>query len=233
MRRPFVLSGLLLCCLTVLLPPPTAAQRPADSIRAAALRDFHGPDLEGKDGPLAKAGLDLLVLYHEYRVARAQGTSSFTPSLSGARVIDGDVVIDAVARDTAAALRADLEALGLTDAATAGRLVSGRFPIDSIPALATLESLRGVVPAQMRTREDRPAPGTSKGTPSAPTGTPSRPPARPSPPPDSPPPSVVPPAPGPEATAPTTAPASPSGTDGPDAGLFLLVLAGVLLGLEP
>lgn len=217
-------STVLVLAVLLGLPfaPPAAAQQPADSIRAAALRDVHGPDLEGKDGPLAKAGLDLLLLYHEYRAARAQGNVPFTPSLSGARVIDGDVVIDAVARDTAAVLRADLEALGLTDAATAGRLVSGRLPIDSIPALATLESLRGVVPAQMRTHEKRSAPA-------APKGTTSRPPARPAPAPaPSPPDSAT----GPEATDPATAPASSSGPDRPDAGLFLLVLAGILLGLE-
>ncbi len=132
-----------------------AAQQPADSIREAALRDYHGPDREGKDGPLAKAGLDLLVLYHEYRAHRENGAdTTFSPSVPGVRVADGRVTVDAIAADAAGTLRKELEALGLTNAATAGRVVSGRFPIEEVPALAKLESLRGVAPSRMQTRTD-------------------------------------------------------------------------------
>jgi hypothetical protein len=154
--RPLALGLVLLSGL--LRAPPAAAQHPADSVRAAALRDFHGPDLRGKDGPLAKVGLDLLLLYHEYRTARARGDSSFAPSVPGVQVSDGRVTIDAVATDTARVLRAELRALGLTDAATAGRIVSGRLPIEQIPALAEIPSLRGVLPSRMRTRSRRSAP---------------------------------------------------------------------------
>lgn len=148
--------------LGVLSASPTAAQQPADSIRAAALRDFHGPDREGKDGPLAKAGLDLLVLYHEYRAFRRRGGDAFRPSVSGIRVRDGRVTVDAIATNTAEQLRPALEEVGLADAATAGRIVSGRLPIDSIPALATVEALRGVAPSRARTRpgRDRPSPAS-------------------------------------------------------------------------
>ena len=61
--------GLLLLCLAggVLLVGPAVAQV-ADvdpEVLAPALEDFHGDDLEGKDGPLVKVGFDLTLLYHE------------------------------------------------------------------------------------------------------------------------------------------------------------------------
>ncbi|MEF8940863.1 MAG: hypothetical protein V5A22_13545, partial [Salinivenus sp.] len=168
LHRSTVALGLAVL-LGVLSASPTAAQQPADSIRAAALRDFHGPDLEGKDGPLAKAGLDLLVLYHEYQAFRRRGDDAFRPSVSGMRVRNGRVTVDAIARSTAEQLRAALEEIGLRDAATAGRIVSGQLPIDSIPALATVEALRGVAPSRMRTHSDRDRPSpASPGPPSPP-----------------------------------------------------------------
>ena len=143
------LGGILLFAVT--LPPAAAAQQPSDSLRAAAMTDYHGPDLSGKDGPLAKAGLDLLLLYHEYRAFRQRGGNTFSPSVGGVQVSDGYVTIEAIAATTAKALRADLKALGFKDPAAAGRLVSGRLPINQIPALAKLETLRGVVVSHART----------------------------------------------------------------------------------
>jgi hypothetical protein len=146
-------SGLAGLLLTLLLPAlPAAAQQPADSIRTKALQDFHGPDMSGKDGPLARAGLDLLVLYHEYQAFQEQDGDTFSPSVASARVTDGHVTIDAIAQDEATQLRADLKDLGVKDAAAAGRVVSGRLPINQIPALAKLESLRGVALSQMETQ---------------------------------------------------------------------------------
>lgn len=166
---PHGLAGLL---LTVLLPVlPATAQQPADSIRAKALQDFHGADMSGKDGPLAKAGLDLLVLYHEYQAFREQDGDTFSPSVAGARVTDGRVTIDAIAQDEAKQLRTDLKGLGVKDAAAAGRVVSGRLPIDQIPALAKLESLRGVALSRMETQGDVSPPTPSKMTPKTPGDT--------------------------------------------------------------
>jgi hypothetical protein len=71
--------------------------------------------------------------------------------VGGVQVSDGYVTIEAIAATTARALRTDLKALGVTDAAAAGRLVSGRLPIDQIPALAKLETLRGVVVSRAQT----------------------------------------------------------------------------------
>jgi len=142
------------CCLLVVLMAaslPATAQLPADSIRTAALRDYHGPDLEGKDGPLAKAGRSLLLLYHEYAAFRARyPDSTFTARVSGLPTRNGRVAVEAVAVDRADTLLTDLEALGLEDGLTGGRVVSGRLPIDRIPAMARLESLRGLIESERR-----------------------------------------------------------------------------------
>lgn len=136
-----------------LVPDRVAGQPSPDSLRAAALRDYHGPDRSGKDGPLAKAGFELLLLYHEHKAFREHHPdSTFTPTVADVPVHNGRVGVEAVATDSAAALLADLEALGLTDGVTAGRLVSGWLPIEQIPALARLESLRGLIQPTMQTR---------------------------------------------------------------------------------
>jgi hypothetical protein len=164
--------GLLGLLLTLLLPAlPATAQQPADSIRAEALQDFHGTDMTGKDGPLAKAGLELLMLYHEYQAFQRRAGDTFSPSVTGARVTDGHVTIDAIAQDEAEQLRADLKDLGIEDAAAAGRIVSGRLPIDQIPALAKLGSLRGVALSQMETQGGVSSPTPTDITPKTPGDT--------------------------------------------------------------
>jgi hypothetical protein len=145
-----VVAALVLAALVGTGSGATAEAQVPDSIRQEALRDYHGADLEGKDGPLAKAGMDLLVLYHAYRTAEQQ--AAFTSPIEGIRVREGRVTIDATASEDPQQLRRDLEALGLTGGAVARRLVSGRLPIEAIPAAAQLESLRGVVPSRMQTR---------------------------------------------------------------------------------
>lgn len=144
----------LLCCLLVVLtaaPLAATAQLPTDSIRTAALRDYHGRDLEGKDGPLAKAGRSLLVLYHEYEAFRTRHPdSTFSSTISGLPTRNGRVAVEAVATDSAGALLTDLETLGLEDGLTGGRVVSGWLPIDQIPAMARLESLRGLITSERR-----------------------------------------------------------------------------------
>ena len=165
----FFPTGLTVLLAAVLVPAPSPAQSPSDSLRAEALRDFHGPDHTGKDGPLAKAGLDLLLLYHEYRAYRRRGDAEkpFSSSVRGAQVRNGYVTIDAIATTTAERLHADLTALGLIDAAMAGRVVSGRVPIRQVPALAQVESLRGVVLPRAATQRGSPPPAPPTSTPAA------------------------------------------------------------------
>jgi hypothetical protein len=194
--------GLFLLGLLLTAAGPAPAQPAPDSLRAAALRDYHGPDLRGKDGPLAKAGLDLLLLYHEYRAAQGPGPdTAFTPRVADVRTKNGRVGIEAVAADSARALLEDLRALGLTGGVTAGRLVSGWLPIEQIPAMARLPSLRGLIPSQAQTR-DAPSQGRAAPSGSAPVGQDAR-----------------------------AAPAAPDSSP-PGAGAFVLVLAGVVLAVE-
>jgi hypothetical protein len=134
---------------------PATAQEPADSVRQAALRDFHGADLQGKDGPLARAGLDLLLLYHEHRHREDSDAERFMSERTGLEVRDGTVVVDATAAGAAEQLRHDLEALGMIGAEAAGGLVSGRLPVDRIPEAARLESLRGLMPSRAQTQAGR------------------------------------------------------------------------------
>ena len=155
------LIGLLMLALP---PAPAVAQAPDDSLRTEALKDFHGPDMTGKDGPLAKAGLDLLVLYHEYRASQQRGDDTFSSRVAGVDVTDGYVTIDAIAMTEAERLRADLKELGFTSAAIAGRVVSGRLPIRKIPAMAKLESLRGVVLSRAKTYGDAARPTEKPST---------------------------------------------------------------------
>ena len=107
------------------------------------------------------------MLYHEHQAFQQRGGDTFSPSIPGARVSDGHVSIDAIAANEAGPLRADLNELGLKDAAVAGRIVSGRLPIDQIPAMATLESLRGVALSRMKTHEDASGPTPTPPQPEA------------------------------------------------------------------
>lgn len=128
------------------------AQLP-DSVRKQALRDFHGADLKGKDGPLKKAGLDLLLLYHAYRTQKQDGGDRPLESIDpGFKIQNGHVTIDAIAAENPATLQADLKALGMRKAASAGQMVSGLFPIAKIPEMATLPSLRGVQISRYQTQ---------------------------------------------------------------------------------
>jgi hypothetical protein len=155
--RTATLLGLGFALLASGAGGPAVAQAPADSVRQAALRDFHGDDLRGKDGPLASAGMDLLLLYHEFRHRKARGadTDRFTSERTRLEVRNGRVVVDATAAGPAEQLRRDLEALGAAGAEAAGGLVSGRLPVGRIPEAARLKSLRGMAPARAQTQAGR------------------------------------------------------------------------------
>lgn len=85
---------------------------------------------------------NLRLLYHEYSAASKDGRSTaFESQYTPAFVVDGHVVIDASGTD-GAALLADLEALGLQRGTRYGRSVSGHLPVDRIPSLGSVPSLR-------------------------------------------------------------------------------------------
>jgi hypothetical protein len=62
-------------------------------------------------------------------------------------VVDGRVVIDAVADDDVVALQTALSSLGMQNIAVFGRIVSGQLPISAISELADIASLRFAQPA--------------------------------------------------------------------------------------
>lgn len=110
-------------------------------------------NLDHKKGTMAKVSGDLIVLYNEYQSFLQQGVVGqvFKPSNPLLRMIDGRVVIDAVASGDASALQADLEALGMQKAVRFGRIVSGQLPIEAIEDMASLNNLNFARPAYAKT----------------------------------------------------------------------------------
>ncbi len=101
-------------------------------------------------------GLPLALLYREYQAHLA----AFTPSDSLLRVVPDEsgtggalVLIEAVAADDSEVLLADLEVLGIQDAALFDRQISGRLPILAIERLAALESLQFAQPVMAATQQ--------------------------------------------------------------------------------
>jgi Subtilase family len=105
------------------------------------------------DQKLTNVSQDLLILYQEYRAYIEQDGSEM-PEFGNSLlpIISDRVVINAVASGDTNALLADLEALGLQNSATYGRMVSGQLPIYAIADLSTLDSLNFVRPAYAITR---------------------------------------------------------------------------------
>lgn len=90
----------------------------------------------------SKIAPDLIALHNEYSSHLASGSREpFRSANRLVQIVNGRVVVDAIASGEASVLQADLVALGMRDSVTFGRIVSGQLPIASIPALATLPSL--------------------------------------------------------------------------------------------
>lgn len=134
-----------------------SAQVNQDSVEQRALRDFHGADLDGKDGPLSKGDLSLLRLYHQYRMLQTQGrTAALDPPMSGMQVGDSTVVVDAVASGDPDRLVDDFRGLGAANVAASGRMVSGRLPISAIAEAVQLSSLQSLRASVARTNPGGP-----------------------------------------------------------------------------
>jgi hypothetical protein len=162
-------TALLLAAMLVVAgaaaPPAAQAQdRPAPQgvsaeVERRATRAVHGADMEGKDGPMAKIDRSLVKLYYDHRQYRkaSQSAGSYRPRLALSRAMsvgNGTVAIDALARDgRAAAMMSDLKRLGLEGGARAGRLVSGRLPIDRIAEAAKIGGLHSLRPVVARTAD--------------------------------------------------------------------------------
>ncbi len=113
---------------------------------ALAARDLNGIspyalDLAAvKEGPLAKVGGALAVLY----TASTDPGSISTRSLGAVPTV---ITVDAVAVDDVDGLLAQLQALGLQNGQAFGRVVSGHLPVASIADAAALSDLLQMRPA--------------------------------------------------------------------------------------
>jgi hypothetical protein len=100
------------------------------------------PAATAKAERTSKIAPELIALHDEYSSHLNSGSREpFRSTNPLAQIVDGRVVIDAVASGDAAVLQADLVAIGMQDSVSFGRIVSGQLPIASISALATLSSL--------------------------------------------------------------------------------------------
>ncbi|MEF8797329.1 MAG: S8 family serine peptidase [Salinivenus sp.] len=178
-----VSSGLFVLLLVALCSHPAVAQQPSPApsssgepvqisasthhVSPEVLRRveaaLHGPDRQGKDGPLSTIGRELAMLYYQHEaqgpsgVRRLSGVEAqvrptsraehHSPVSPGGRA----VAVNAIAATTPEALLSDLRGLGLEAGAVAGNVVSGRLPISALKAAARLSSLRGALPAYVRT----------------------------------------------------------------------------------
>mgnify|MGYP002762372760 FL=1 len=153
---------------------------PVDEVSPRVLREARaavmGPDRTGKEGPMARLGMELALLYHQNRAVGTSGVQALrnpaAPSAAApakaarpgaprprsyGRVrspISEDgrfVAVDAVAAAEPSRLLADLENLGLRHSATAGNVVSGRLPVSALRDAAALASLRSMMPVYART----------------------------------------------------------------------------------
>ena len=121
------------------------AQAPASAADSNQESSEMNHAVADKSGSLVKLDSNLIALYRAYEDYTAAGgpdSGLFDPGNASIRVDDGLVLIDAVADSNAEDLKRDLEAIGLVKASAFGRVVSGRLPIDALPAAAELESLR-------------------------------------------------------------------------------------------
>ncbi len=115
---------------------------PHQSPYEAALEAFHGPDLVGKDGPLAKIGFDLTLLYEQQlQQGVPVGGTAFTAPDSLLLMGDDQVVVDVMATGDVATLQSQLAGIGMNVRDTAGSILEGVIPVSALDDLAALGSV--------------------------------------------------------------------------------------------
>lgn len=128
----------------------------AVSLIAASCALISAETVAENSGRMAKVGPELIALYDEYSsYVASQRPGAFRPGNPLVRVIDGRVVIDAVASGEARELQSDLVALGMRGAVAFGRVVSGELPISAVPSMAALPSLKFARAAAASVRGER------------------------------------------------------------------------------
>ena len=139
----------LLCCTAHAFAVPNSLPgNLPNGIAQQAIESFHGKDGSGKDGPMAKAGHDLALLYFEHKAFRlTPQAAAFRPSNPLLQLRDQTVLIDAVAVDDARRLEDSLRQLGMLQVAVFGRFVSGYLPVSALPQAALLADMQFSRPA--------------------------------------------------------------------------------------
>ena len=109
----------------------------------AAAIDFHGPDLTGKDGPMARIGFDLASIFEQQKIHDASHPGTvFLPQTALPLMISGDTIgIDLTGTGDINTLKSNLAAIGMQGIVSAGSLISGTIPISSLDKLAALSSV--------------------------------------------------------------------------------------------
>ena len=104
--------------------------------------DYHGEDMEGKDGELATVGFNLALLYHEYQAHQcANPNTEFASDQARFDRTDGFVTIEGSARDGMGGKLAErLRNLGADRVAGSKNAVSGIIPIEKIPQVAKINA---------------------------------------------------------------------------------------------
>lgn len=165
---PFIVLILLMPSMVTVSPPvPSPAQVKSkvfdvpkhlnSPVGLLALESFTGGDGKGKDGVMAKMGLDLALIFQEHRDYKMKGGASvlgkeFTSSRKKARIQNEKVVVDFVADGDVDTLVQELSVLGLEDISVYGRMVSGLMPIASLEQSASVATMRFSRIAYARTR---------------------------------------------------------------------------------
>lgn len=144
-----ILSGLAMLVLVASISAMgslTAAH--AQDVSVSSIHDqaqvaLHGEDRVGKDGPFSRLGTSLTMLYYEHDAFSKRGdVGPFSSQVVGVETPGGLATIDATARGDAAALESALWAAGAERVTRYKHLVSALIPIDRIPDVASLQTLR-------------------------------------------------------------------------------------------
>jgi len=118
--------------------------------------DYHGEDMEGKDGELATVGFNLALLYHEYQAHQcANPNTEFTSDQSQFDNTGGSITIEGSARDGMGERLADrLRSLGADRVAGSKNGVSAIIPIEKIPHVAKIKAASSLWSSQGTTNSE-------------------------------------------------------------------------------
>jgi hypothetical protein len=146
-----VLSGVALATATAAVlaatPPQKTAARQAFANYAKAMKTGATAKLGGHLQSLARTSSS-----QAQTNARSAKSSRLETRLPALTIRDGYVAVSAYAEGDANALRTQLVAKGMVNAAVHGNAVSGRVPIDALSDMSTIPSLRFMRPSMAKTQ---------------------------------------------------------------------------------